>query len=217
MSITHFTMTLVQQAKSSGGDKYKITGLADDDGKEGKERFIYVPQVISRQADGLPQELVQLTFGEKDGLEFNLVKKGKTGDDRYAPVNEDLWKGDIYLPQTFRQETEALTLSIKPFVPVKPLEAKTPKITTPVRAPKPLTPAQAKPDVKTQPEVEPEPFAEPVADQDQEQPVYEFEFVTDTEVFKVVYLLMIAYTMTMFHYNGDLTMAMRELSQCFVA
>ncbi len=211
MSITHFTMTLVQQAKSSGGDKYKITGLADDDGKEGKERFIYVPQVISRQADGLPQELVQLTFGEKDGLEFNLVKKGKTGDDRYAPVNEDLWKGDIYLPQTFRQETEALTLSIKPFVAVKPLEAKTPKITTLVRAPKPLALAQTKPEthVKTQPE------NKPVADQDQEQPVYEFEFVTDTEVFKVVYLLMIAYTMTMFHYNGDLTMAMRELAQCF--
>jgi hypothetical protein len=104
--MSYLTLTIVKPAKSTGGDKYEILGLADD----GKERFIYVPQHLSRKNDGCPHEHLNLTFVKADGLAFDLVKKGKTGDDRYAPVDEDLWKGDIYLPQIYRSDKLMFTI-----------------------------------------------------------------------------------------------------------
>lgn len=93
------TLNLSQAAKSAGGDKYKIQDF-------NKESFIYVPQSISR-ASGSAALTLLLSFVSEpsNSIAFELVKQGKTGDDRYKSVNEAEWKGDIYLPHQYRNES----------------------------------------------------------------------------------------------------------------
>jgi len=103
-----YHISLVQQAKSSGGDKY-IIPLE-------KESFIYVPQNISRTKSVAHSKLAlhirTVQTGEDGEISFTLVKHGKTGDDRYTSSNELLWKGDIYVSQEFRSESKKIYVSI---------------------------------------------------------------------------------------------------------
>lgn len=90
-----FQLTLTAAAKKAGGDKYKIIDCWTD-----RERFLYVPQNISR-IDGQPVGTLHCTVGDS-GIPFNLVKEAKgSGDDRYSP-NNGTWTGDIYLPKEVR-------------------------------------------------------------------------------------------------------------------
>ncbi len=75
-----------------------------------KERFIYVPQNISR-SEGKASVALTLTVCKTHGaIEFTLLKPGKTGDDRYKAVDEKMWTGDIYLPQELRNQQVFLTI-----------------------------------------------------------------------------------------------------------
>lgn len=104
---TTFQISLVQQAKSSGGDKYLV---APD-----TSSFIYVPQRLSRLQgkclDKLTMHIRKERTDDADEMEFELIKNGKTGDDRYKSTNEALWKGDIYLPQTLRNAKIYVTIA----------------------------------------------------------------------------------------------------------
>ena len=106
----NFELKLAQQAKSAGGDKYQIIG------SEQKERFIYVPQKISRTGSATVKQQMNLALSKEcpSGtgafpIEFTLLKAGKTGDDRYKSADEKEWSGDIYLPQEIRSEKLYLT------------------------------------------------------------------------------------------------------------
>ena len=96
-----FQISLAQQAKSSGGDKYLINS-----GNSLKESFIYVPQRLSRFQGKCIDKLIMHIRKERTDdvgeMEFELIKNGKSGDDRYKSMNEVQWKGDIYLPQELR-------------------------------------------------------------------------------------------------------------------
>jgi hypothetical protein len=98
-----FQITLSQQAKSFGGDKYLISSPVS---ASAKESFIYVPQRLSRSQGKCTENLTMFIrkerTGEPDEMEFELLKNGKTGDDRYKSTDEVKWKGDIYLPQELR-------------------------------------------------------------------------------------------------------------------
>ena len=103
-----YQISLVQQAKSAGGDKYVIPIE--------KESFIYVPQCISR-TQGVARSNLDLHIrneptGEDGEIAFTLLKQGKTGDDRYTSSNELLWKGDIYLPHEFRNDSKKIYVSV---------------------------------------------------------------------------------------------------------
>jgi hypothetical protein len=107
-----YQISLVQSAKSAGGDKYSIPLE--------KESFIYVPQNISR-VQGVAHSKLELHIrtvqtGEEGEMAFTLLKQGKTGDDRYTPSasSELLWKGDVYFSQEFRNESKTIYLSITP-------------------------------------------------------------------------------------------------------
>jgi hypothetical protein len=111
----HLTLKLSQSAKSAGGDKYQMSPLVEGDTKE---RFIYVPQKISRESSSSAKDTLTLTLTlplpltlpltlpeeSSASYEFKLFKAGKTGDDRYKSVNEQDWSGDIYLPQSLRND-----------------------------------------------------------------------------------------------------------------
>jgi hypothetical protein len=108
---TTFQISLAQQAKSSGGDKYLINS-----GDSLKESFIYVPQRLSRVQGKCVDMLTMHIRGERtddvDEIEFELIKNGKTGDDRYKSTDEVRWKGDIYLPQTFRNSRNLIYINV---------------------------------------------------------------------------------------------------------
>jgi hypothetical protein len=198
----NFTMSLVKPAKSAGGDKYEILEFADD----GKERFIYVPQHISRH-NGNPTARLLMAFVQEGGVAFDLVKKGKTGDDRYAPVNEDLWKGDIYLPQIYRGDK--LMIAIHGSAPV-PMPAPSPVI-APMPAPSPVIAPMPSPVPVIAP-VAPAPVVAPMPEPETPE-VVTYEFLTDTEFFKVIYIVLIACAMAYFHYEGDFTLALNSIAQ----
>lgn len=114
-SIT-FNLSLSKPAKGSGGDKY--TTLSPNDGRE---RAFYIPQKYSRIQPGNKPEtelniLVQSSECEsvltpEDWIRFTLVKQAKgSGDDRYSAGNEDIWKGDIYLPKEVRNKDNIMWL-----------------------------------------------------------------------------------------------------------
>ena len=88
-------------AKSSGGDKYLIDG--DLGATIKKDRFIYVPQSISRRA-GKPSPTIEFDIqhgGTTDSIAFTMLKSAAgSGDDRYTPRDKTQWEGDIYLPKS---------------------------------------------------------------------------------------------------------------------
>lgn len=91
------TLKLVQQAKGAGGDKYQVSAST-------KESFFYIPQNSSRDtATKMANESLTLTISGTEGeIGFSLFKQGKTGDDRYTSEDQSVWKGDIYLPHSYR-------------------------------------------------------------------------------------------------------------------
>jgi hypothetical protein len=103
-------LILVNVAKSTGGDKYNVAGADWND----KDRFIYVPQSITRQ-NGSARDVLYMTIDNNDdevGIIFELIKSGKTGDDRYATKQETKWQGDIYVPQKYRNDNGRISLHI---------------------------------------------------------------------------------------------------------
>jgi hypothetical protein len=106
-----FTLTLSKPAKSSGGDKYSARWPACD-----RDRSFYIPQHYSRPIAGTskPSQNLSLQVNTRERSEdgyirFSLVKHAKgSGDDRYTSGNDDVWKGDIYLPKQFRNDHNAV-------------------------------------------------------------------------------------------------------------
>ena len=93
---TTLDLKISKAASGSGGDKYLIVSDSE------RERFIYVPQTISRKA-GRPLDSIQFKIYQGDApppgsIGFSLVKQAKgSGDDRYTATDQAAWKGDIYL------------------------------------------------------------------------------------------------------------------------
>ena len=119
-----FVLTLAQQAKSSGGDKYKVSQVPAPSKLE-KESFIYVPQHYSRTSGGGKASVaLNMIISTSDGVAaaemitepnvgFELVKEGKTGDDRYKSLDDAAWKGDIYVGHNFRNSSRKIYVRIK--------------------------------------------------------------------------------------------------------
>jgi hypothetical protein len=113
MSASEFQLSLVNASKSAGADKYKC--IPSD-----KESFVYVPQNLSRTANK-PAPTMSMTISTTDfddSIMFELVKTGKTGDDRYklsesTVVTEPLWKGDIYVGHQFRNSLHKIYVNVK--------------------------------------------------------------------------------------------------------
>jgi hypothetical protein len=100
-------LKLAQQAKSAGGDKYLIVTASN------KESFIYIPQNISRSPDGKCKSDLTLKISTNEGdIAFELVRQGKTGDDRYTSVDPVQWKGDLYMPHSLRNEAGKIYVSL---------------------------------------------------------------------------------------------------------
>lgn len=107
---TKLTLKLVKTAKGSGGDKYLITFIPCID--DGKERYIYVPQVHSR-VNNTAHEQLDVTFSTTGDWEFKLFKASqKSGDDTYTCTNKDSEWGKVYLPKKFK-EHDSVWLSFK--------------------------------------------------------------------------------------------------------
>jgi hypothetical protein len=118
----HIVLTLNKAAAKTGGDKYLVTGFA----VAGRERFIYVPQSISRQASkgnrqGDTGPLLKLqgylsasdASAEGTTVAFKLISLAKgSGDDRYTPQSDEVWTGDIYMPKTYRSYGDTIYLTI---------------------------------------------------------------------------------------------------------
>ena len=101
-----FNLTLCNAAKSVGGDKYSYTG------QQNKVSFIYVPQNYSRPVKVASLTLNLIISTQSGNIAFNLIKQGKTGDDRYTPEDESLWKGDVYVDHKFRNAQNKIYLSV---------------------------------------------------------------------------------------------------------
>ena len=120
-------LTLNKAAAKTGGDKYLVTGFA----VAGRERFIYVPQSISRAAGPGPRQgetgpLLKLhghvassaaAASATSGVTvvFKLISLAKGyGDDRYTPQpgQEDIWSGDIYMPKPYRSYGDTIYLTV---------------------------------------------------------------------------------------------------------
>jgi hypothetical protein len=102
-SVLALRLQLSSVAKSSGGDKYLIDSDLGVSTK--KDRFIYVPQTISRRA-GKPSQTIEFEIRHGslvpgDAIAFTMIKAAKgSGDDRYTPKDKEQWEGDIYLPKS---------------------------------------------------------------------------------------------------------------------
>lgn len=95
-------LKLAKSAKGSGGDKYSATFIPSIG--DGKERFIYVPQVYSR-ANNKPLSLLEMTLGTSPpgDWEFKLFKAScGNGDNVYTCTTANSEWGKVYLPKHFK-------------------------------------------------------------------------------------------------------------------
>ena len=114
MPASEFQLSLVNASNRAGADKYKCD-------PSDKESFIYVPQNLSRILNK-PAPTMSMTISTNefdDAIMFELVKEGKTGDDRYTPSesSEDIdpvWKGDIYVGHQFRNSLCKIYVAVTP-------------------------------------------------------------------------------------------------------
>lgn len=109
-TVGRFQLYLVNASKKGGADKYKCT-------PSDKESFIYVPQNISRVSNTpAPTMSMNISTTEfDDSIMFELVKEGKTGDDRYTSTTTDtepVWKGDIYVGHQFRNSLRKIYVAV---------------------------------------------------------------------------------------------------------
>ncbi len=112
MSASEFQLYLVNASKKAGADKYKCT-------PSDKESFIYVPQNLSRTSNKpAPTLSMKISTNEfDDSIMFELVKEGKTGDDRYTLSEsttdiEPVWTGDIYVGHQFRNSLHKIYVAV---------------------------------------------------------------------------------------------------------
>jgi hypothetical protein len=109
VSVFTITLKLVQPAKGAGGDKYQVSPST-------KESFFYIPQNISRDtATKMASESLTLTISPDSAageIAFSLFKQGKTGDDRYTSEDQTVWKGDIYLPHSYRNANGKIYVTV---------------------------------------------------------------------------------------------------------
>lgn len=90
-----YHLTLVKEAKRSGGDKYRIEAAGD------REKSIYVPQEYSRKG-GAAYETLDIVLSETspgpDGIELRMTKAARgSGDDKYEPFGNG-----VYLDKSLR-------------------------------------------------------------------------------------------------------------------
>lgn len=97
--VSYYTLTLIQQAKGKGGDKYSTTNDAN----------IYVVQEISRK-DGKPYETLYMTLSVEEHVTSNPAfvlcldqQAKKSGGDRYY-VDTDLFEMKVYVPQSISRD-----------------------------------------------------------------------------------------------------------------
>jgi len=109
-------LVLVAAAKAGGGDKYRME--VQFQSTTARERYLYVPQSISRSGTKAQEPVSQFTVTISNaepaaGFAFKLLKPAKgSGDDRYSPLPGSSWIGDIYLPKEFRG-CECIQLTFK--------------------------------------------------------------------------------------------------------
>ena len=114
MTASEYQLSLDTASKKDGADKYKCD-------PSDKESFIYVPQNLSRILNK-PAPTMSMTISTNefdDSIMFELVKEGKTGDDRYTPSEsttdiEPVWKGDIYVGHQFRNSLCKIYVAVTP-------------------------------------------------------------------------------------------------------
>ena len=85
----NFSLKLISQAKSKGGDRYE---------NDNKEIVIYIPQDYSRDNNTV-KKCLNLNVNFNKGLKFKLSSIAKSkGGDKYICESNSIF--NIYLPQT---------------------------------------------------------------------------------------------------------------------